>query len=30
MRWNDFKHQYLVRFWSPVPAVIAAGVLSAY
>ena len=28
--WQDFKHQYLVRFWSPVPAVIAAGVLSAY
>nr|WP_261794474.1 selenium metabolism membrane protein YedE/FdhT [Comamonas testosteroni] len=30
MSWQDFKHQYLVRFWSPVPAVIAAGVLSAY
>lgn len=30
MNWLDFKHQYLVRFWSPVPAVIAAGVLSAY
>ena len=30
MTWQDFKHQYLVRFWSPVPAVIAAGVLSAY
>lgn len=28
--WNDFKRQYLVRFWSPVPAVIAAGVLAAY
>lgn len=28
--WQDFKHQYLVRFWSPVPAVIAAGVLAAY
>ncbi|SDM18976.1 hypothetical protein SAMN05428957_10371 [Oryzisolibacter propanilivorax] len=28
--WQDFRHQYLVRFWSPVPAVIAAGVLSAY
>jgi uncharacterized membrane protein YedE/YeeE len=30
MSWNQFKHQYLVRFWSPFPAVIAAGVLSAY
>lgn len=30
MTWQDFKHQYLVRFWSPVPAVIAAGILSAY
>ncbi len=30
MTWQDFKHQYLVRFWSPVPAVLAAGVLSAY
>ncbi len=28
--WQDFRHQYLVRFWAPVPAVIAAGVLSAY
>ncbi|WP_374419262.1 selenium metabolism membrane protein YedE/FdhT [Chromobacterium sp.] len=30
MTWQDFKTQYLVRFWAPVPAVIAAGVLSAY
>ncbi len=30
MTWTDFKREYLVRFWSPVPAVIAAGVLSAY
>lgn len=30
MSWQAFKQQYLVRFWSPVPAVIAAGVLSAY
>lgn len=30
MSWNQFKHQYLVRFWSPFLAVIAAGVLSAY
>ena len=27
--WQDFKQAYLVRFWSPVPAVIAAGVLAA-
>ena len=30
MTWQDFKRLYLVRFWAPVPAVIAAGVLSAY
>lgn len=30
MVWQDFKQHCLVRFWSPVPAVIAAGVLSAY
>ncbi len=30
MIWQQFKHQYLVRFWSPVPAIVAAGVLSAY
>lgn len=30
MTWQEFQQQYLVRFWSPVPAVIAAGVLSAY
>ena len=30
MTWQEFKQQYLVRFWSPGPAVIAAGVLSAY
>ncbi|WP_230369819.1 AIM24 family protein [Paludibacterium denitrificans] len=30
MSWQEFKRDYLVRFWSPVPAVIAAGVLSAY
>lgn len=28
--WSGFKQHYLVRFWSPVPAVIAAGVLAAY
>ncbi|QDX82847.1 hypothetical protein B9N43_04795 [Denitratisoma sp. DHT3] len=30
MSWQTFKQMYMVRFWSPVPAVIAAGVLSAY
>jgi hypothetical protein len=30
MIWQNFKQRYLVRFWPPVPAVIAAGVLSAY
>ncbi len=30
MSWQEFKRQYLVRFWAPVPAVIAAGILSAY
>lgn len=30
MNWHKFKHDYLVRFWAPVPSVIAAGVLSAY
>lgn len=30
MPWLEFKQRYLVRFWSPFPAVIAAGLLSAY
>src|SRR5450830_498756 len=30
MQWQEFKENYLVRFWSPVPSVIAAGILSAY
>lgn len=30
MNWQTFKQMYMVRFWSPVPAVIAAGVLSSY
>ena len=30
MKWQEFKANYLVKFWSPVPSVIAAGVLSAY
>lgn len=28
--WEVFKQQYLIRFWNPVPAVIAAGVLATY
>uniref|UniRef100_Q0I0J5 Inner membrane protein n=1 Tax=Shewanella sp. (strain MR-7) TaxID=60481 RepID=Q0I0J5_SHESR len=30
MTWQQFKLQYLVRFWAPMPAVIAAGILSTY
>ena len=30
MTWHNFKRDYLVRFWAPIPSVIAAGVLSAY
>ncbi|WP_313704722.1 selenium metabolism membrane protein YedE/FdhT [Massilia sp.] len=30
MHWQNFKQQYLVRFWSPFSAVIAAGILSTY
>ncbi|TVL16924.1 hypothetical protein AYI92_14530 [Shewanella xiamenensis] len=30
MTWQQFKQQYLVRFWAPMPAVIAAGILSTY
>ncbi|KJQ39965.1 selenium metabolism membrane protein YedE/FdhT [Enterobacter bugandensis] len=30
MSWQSFKQTYLVKFWSPVPAVIAAGILSTY
>lgn len=30
MSWPAFKSQYLVRFWAPLPAVIAAGILSTY
>ena len=28
--WQSFRQRYLVSFWPPVPAVVAAGVLSAY
>lgn len=30
MDWLQFRDRFLVRFWDPLPAVIAAGVLSAY
>ena len=30
MTWQQFKHTFLIKFWSPVPAVIAAGILSTY
>lgn len=28
--WQRFKHDFFIKFWNPVPAVIAAGILSAY
>ena len=30
MTWQQFKQTWLIKFWSPVPAVIAAGILSTY
>ncbi len=30
MTWQSFQTGRLIRFWSPVPAVIAAGILSTY
>lgn len=30
MTWQSFKQAWLIRFWSPVLAVIAAGILSTY
>jgi hypothetical protein len=30
MSWQHFKQTFLIKFWSPVPAVIAAGILSTY
>ncbi|WP_312978779.1 selenium metabolism membrane protein YedE/FdhT [Atlantibacter sp.] len=30
MSWQQFKQQYLIKFWAPLPAVIAAGILSTY
>lgn len=28
--WQNFKRDILVKFWAPIPAVIALGILSAY
>ena len=28
--WQNFKRDFLVKFWAPIPAVIALGILSAY
>lgn len=28
--WHDFKQTYLIKFWSPMPTVIAMGILSVY
>ena len=28
--WEQWRQRVLVRFWAPTPAVVAAGVLSAY
>jgi uncharacterized membrane protein YedE/YeeE len=30
MSWQHFKQTFLIKFWSPIPAVIAAGILSTY
>ncbi len=30
MSWQQFKHARLIKFWAPIPAVIAAGILSTY
>ena len=30
MTWQQFKQAYLIKFWAPAPAVIAAGILSTY
>lgn len=28
--WQSFKERYLVKFWHPIPAIIALGVMAAY
>lgn len=30
MSWQQFKQAWLIKFWAPIPAVIAAGILSTY
>lgn len=30
MSWQHFKQRWLIKFWAPLPAVIAAGILSTY
>lgn len=30
MSWQHFKQVWLIKFWAPAPAVIAAGILSTY
>lgn len=30
MSWQHFKQSWLIKFWAPLPAVIAAGILSTY
>ncbi|TGD17357.1 hypothetical protein C9F10_25445, partial [Salmonella enterica subsp. enterica serovar Poona] len=30
MSWQHFKQTWLIKFWAPTPAVIAAGILSTY
>ncbi len=30
MSWHHFKQTFLIKFWSPIPTVIAAGILSTY
>lgn len=30
MIWQRFKHDYLIKFWNPTIAVVAAGILSVY
>lgn len=30
MLWQSFRQQFLIKFWQPMPAVIAAGILSTY
>ena len=29
MSWQQFKHAWLIKFWAPIPAVIAAGIFTS-